>query len=326
MEDQMKKKKNSRKRKRLKRKLASMTAMVLVLMLGILGTMAYLSTVSNEKHNTFTGSKGISLKLTEPGWDANDNGNADDGDGMKEAGNYTPGKTITKDPKLTNDTGTTGGDSTATEWVAIAVSYWIGNNASTISYKPVSYEAMKYLIEDIVFYNSAAATAASDSSGGYWIPIYVTTQASDGAIDKNNITLTDNSRTNSQAFAIYLYNNTLANGASTHTLFDEIEIRDTTDLEATMNGLSALTTYVGGTTGGFITNAYAVNGNLPGFKIDVIGAAVQNEYDDKDNSGTLATSVSQLSDDNKSQLIKDLVEVIGPKINADVRKVGGTTP
>lgn len=325
MEDQMKKRKNSRKRKRLKRKLASMTAMVLVLMLGIMGTMAYLSTVSNEKHNTFTGSKGISLKLTEPGWDANDNGNADDGDGMKEAGNYTPGKTITKDPKLTNDTGDTGGDSTATEWVAIAVSYWIGNDASPISYKPVSYEKMKCLINPISFYDSTAATNASDDSGGYWIPIYVSTQSSDGTIVANSMTLTDNYKTNSQAFAIYLYNKTLANTNSTHTLFDNITIRTTTELEALSNGLSDLTTYVGGAGGSFITRAYAVNGNLPGFKIDVIGAAVQNEYDDKDRVGTLATSVSQLSDANKTQLIKDLVEVIGPKIDAEVRKVGGTS-
>lgn len=324
METQMKKEKNRRKRNRLKKKLATMTAMVLAFTVGILGTMAYLSTVSKPATNTFTGSKGISLKLTEPGWDTNDNGKADEGEGMKEAGNYTPGKTITKDPTLTNDTGTTGGDVTATEWVAIAVSYWIGNDASTINYKPVSYEAMKYLIEDIGFYNSAAATAASDNSGGYWIPIYVTAQASDGAINKSTITLSDNSKTNSQAFAIYLYNNTLANDASTHTLFDEIEIRNTTDLEAASNGLSDLTTYVGGIGNGFITSAYAVNGKLPGFKIDVIGAAVQNEYDDKDNAGTLATSVSQLSDDNKTQLIKDLVEVLEPKIDENIRKVGGS--
>ena len=314
MEDQMKKRNSSRKRKRLKRKLASMTAMVLVLMLGIMGTMAYLSTVSDEKHNTFTGSKGISLELTEPQWDAV--GNA-------VANKYTPGKEIAKDPKLTNNTGSSG-DATATEWVAIAVSYWIGNDATDISYKPVSYEKMKCLISPISFYNKAAADTANDTSGGYWIPIYVTTQSSDGAITKDAITLTDNSKSDIQAFAIYLYNNTLANAASTHTLFDKIVIRNTTDLDATTNGLSDLTTYVGGAGNGFITSAYAVNGNLPGFKIDVIGAAVQNEYKNKDNAGLLATNTSQLSDANKTQLIKDLVEVLEPKISADIRKVGGT--
>lgn len=310
---------------RLKRKLASMAAMVLVLMLGIMGTMAYLSTVSKTKVNTFTGSKGISLELKEPEWNPNDPGTPAPGDGQYEAENYTPGKVIAKDPTLTN---TTTGDTSATEWVAIAVSYQIGNDATPVSYKPISYEAMKYLINEIGFYDSTAAVAANSNdpsiaSDKYWIPIYMTTNATDGAIADTSITLTDNQKSNAQAFAIYLYSKTLGKDESTPALFKQIKMKDATALEDVSSGLSALTTYVGGTTGGFLTKEYAVNGNLPGFQIDVIGAAVKNEYDKKDSAGTLAESISELSDANKNQLIKDLVEVLEPKIDAEVRKVGG---
>lgn len=319
-------KRNNRRRRRLKTKLATMTAMVLVLMLGIMGTMAYLSTVSDPKKNTFTGSEGILLDLTEPGWDADDDGVADDGDGMKDAQSYTPGRVIAKDPILEN---TSSGTEDAPEWVAIAVSYTVGNDAATTAYMPVSYEAMKYLIKDIAFYDSAAATTANSADNTiavdeYWIPIYVTTAAADGAIDDTSITLTDNSMSDTQAFAIYLYSKTLAKNSSTPALFKQIEIRDTTTLEGT-TGLSALTTYVKTNDSTFLTTDYSVNGNLPSFEIDVIGAAVKNEYDKDGASGTLATSISELSATDKNQLIKDLVEVLEPKIAENVRKVGGTT-
>lgn len=323
MDKQMKERKENLKRKRLKRKLASMTAMVLILMLGIMGTMAYLSTLSNEKTNTFTGSKGISLKLEEPGWNPQDpDGTPKPGDGQYEAENYTPGKVIAKDPTLTN---TTTGDTDATEWVAIAVSYQIGNDAQTTAYQPISYEAMKYLIKDIAFYDQSAASTAHSGSASipedeYWIPIYMTTSESDGTIDKNTISFTDNGASDQQAFAIYLYHKTLAKDKSTPALFKQIEMKDTTALENASTGLSALTTYVGGE-GDWLTNAYAVNGNLPGFKIDVIGAAVKNEY--KNASGNLITSITDLDEADKTQLIKDLVQVLEPKIDADIRKVGG---
>lgn len=318
MEEQMKNKKNSKKRKRLKRKLASMTAMVLVLTVGMMGTMAYLSTVTTTKNNTFTGSKGISLQLTEPQWDAG---------GDDDANNYTPGKVIAKDPTLTNNTSATG-DTSATEWVAIAVSYHIGDGAATPDYKPISYTAMNNLIDEIDFYDSTAASTAHTNNNSipadeYWIPIYMTTNSGTGAI--SNVTLTDNSKSDDQAFAIYMYSKTLAKDASTPALFNEITVKGTTALEGISGGLAQLKTYVDTNYSGFISSPYNVNGNLPNFKIDVIGAAVQNEYDDKDHAGTLSTSISQLSDANKNQLIKDLVEVLEKNIDKDILKIGGTT-
>lgn len=302
MDKQMKERKNNRKKKQLKRKLASMTAMVLVLMVGILGTLAYLSTVTETKTNVFTGSKGIGLELTEPDYDPD------------EAGSYTPGKIIAKNPILTNITNE---DADATEWVAMAVSYQISNNEATADYKPISYNAMKYLIKGIEF-----KTTNADNPNDFWIPVYVTTTSNDGTI--SDITLTDNTKSNDQAFAIYLYNKTLGQNEATVPLFSQIEMKDTTALETTGGGLDALTTYVKGLGNDWLKKDYEVNGNLPGFKIDVIGAAVKNEYKKtNDNTGALATNISELSDADKNQLIKDLVEVLGPKISEDVRKVGG---
>lgn len=112
-----------------------MTAVVLVLAVGVWGTMAYLSTLSNEKENTFTGSKGIQLELTEPYWDGTNDEwkTAKDLDGSTDldlkdkgetvAGNYTPGSVIGKNPILTNNSNAAKDNSP--EWVAIAVSYSI---------------------------------------------------------------------------------------------------------------------------------------------------------------------------------------------------------
>lgn len=65
-------------------------ALALVALLAIGGTLAYLTSVTGTKENTFTMGDNITGKTEEPGWDEN---NAKD---------FTPGKIIAKDPLIHN--------------------------------------------------------------------------------------------------------------------------------------------------------------------------------------------------------------------------------
>lgn len=287
----MKKQTNHKKRK-LKKKLASMTAIVLVLAVGVWGTMAYLSTLSNEKKNTFTGSKGIALKLTEPYWD--ETPGADEGLtdltelGENAASSYTPGTKIGKNPILTNSSN----DADSPEWVALAVSYTIGDKA-------VSYKQLKYLIEDIAF----NTTTAND---GYWV-----------AVDP----LASGTLNEEKGYMIYIYSKVLAKDAATKPLFTSVTIKSSDDLEGT-------------TTDGYITDLntslsitddaqkYKINGNLPGFQIDVIGAAIKNEYKKDGDTSTAAEAWADLASDKQTELTNNLVGLLTSKLSAESKAVG----
>lgn len=274
------------KRKRLKRKLASMTAIVLVLMLGILGTMAYLSTVTKTKTNTFTGSKGISLTLTEPGWDSDDDPSTTPkpGDGQYDAENYTPGKVIAKDPTLTNTTKDTG-DSDAQEWVAIAITYQVGEDDTD-----VSYDTLKNLIKDISFHTTESASNAGDN----WVLLEPISSA---ALDST------------KGYAIFMYNKPLSQSESTRPLFEQIEIKDTAELET---GLANLNTS--------FSASFTVNGGLPAFKINVIGGAIKNEsykWDGNDYTTDLATCIDDLKDSDKTEIQANLITVLQKELTQD---------
>lgn len=92
----------------------TLVAMGLTAVLTLGGTLAYLSTITETKTNTFSSSKNITTKLTE------------DFD-PEEASNYKPGQVITKAPKLEN---TSEGESI---WVAASLEYT--NGAENISYE-----------------------------------------------------------------------------------------------------------------------------------------------------------------------------------------------
>lgn len=292
----MKKQETKKKRnQKLKRKLASMTAVVLVLAVGVWGTMAYLSTLSNKKENTFTGSKGIELKLTEPYWDETPGTEI----GLTEKGetaakSYTPGTKIGKNPILTNNSN----DADSPEWVALAVSYTIGDKA-------VSYEQLKYLIEDITF----NTTTADDE---YWI-----------AVDP----LTSGTLNEEKGYMIYLYSKVLAKDAATKPLFTSITIKSSDNLE-------------GGTTDGYVTELntslgiiaddqkYKINGNLPAFQIDVIGAAIKNEYKKSSNTANDAEQWSDLStgdNSDQTELKNNLVNLLKSKLDENTKNVGNSS-
>lgn len=103
---------NSSKDKKVewKKNLKIVIAMLLVAALSVGGTLAYLSRETSELENVFTGSKGISLTLTEPEFDDEEKG---------KANSYTPDMTILKDPTVTNTSTETG----YKEWVAMRVDY-----------------------------------------------------------------------------------------------------------------------------------------------------------------------------------------------------------
>ena len=91
-------------------------AMLLVATISIVGTLAFLAANSDKKENTFTGSTGISVELTEPGWTQITNDTIVQGEEMAES--YTPKMVIPKDPRLTNNS-----DADCDEWVAMRVEY-----------------------------------------------------------------------------------------------------------------------------------------------------------------------------------------------------------
>jgi hypothetical protein len=290
----MKKQETKKKRnQKLKRKLASMTAIVLVLAVGVWGTMAYLSTLTDKKTNTFTGSGGILLKLTETNWDAYKNGttvltqdelNTLRGDetgkiqtqGEYLAKKYTPGMTIPKNPVLTNNSNDA--DDKSPEWVALAVSYSIDGTA-------VTYDQMKNIIEPIGF----------DTTN--W----------------TEITPTDSTTT----YAIYIYNKVLTtektdttDKTKTTALFSNVKIKNQDELAAGLVELKKVT--------GFTTKVYSENGNLPPFKIDVIGAAIKNEYKKNGNTAADAEQWSELStgaNGDQTKLKNNLVNLLKSKLN-----------
>lgn len=268
-----------------------MTAIVLVLAVGVWGTMAYLSTLSNKKENTFTGSKGIALKLTEPYWD--ETPGADDGVtdltelGKVAASSYTPGTKIGKNPILTNSST----DADSPEWVVLAVSYTIGNKA-------VSYTQLKYLIEKITF----NTTAADD---GYWI---AADPLASGTLNED------------KGYMIYLYSKVLAKDAATKPLFTSVTIKSSDDLEgSTKDGyVTDLNTALGITTD---DQKYKINGNLPDFQIDVIGAAIKNEYK-KDGASTAAEAWADLAIEKQTELTTNLVGLLTSKLSDESKTVG----
>lgn len=85
-------------------------AATLVAVVGIGGTLAYLSGVTDMKTNTFTMGKGITGSTEEPEWENS---------GKDDAQNFVPGKVIAKDPQIKN----TSEASTGSVWAAATITY-----------------------------------------------------------------------------------------------------------------------------------------------------------------------------------------------------------
>ena len=179
------------KKKDIKTTLRNLLALVLVAAVSIVGTLAFLSDDDGKRVNTFTGSAGIQVTLTEDKWTAV----ADDiAQGEELAANYTPGMVIPKNPTLKNTS-----TSACDEWVAIRVDYKYGSATAT-----------KGMLEALVIQDGI-----SINSGWYKL----NTKVKDTS---DNLVATD--------YDIYIYNNKLAQN-ETATLFDQIKIKDQKTLE-----------------------------------------------------------------------------------------------
>lgn len=286
-----------------------------------MGTMAYLSTVSNKATNTFTGSKGISLKLTETNWGTDENGDGTietKGEGMTAAENYTPGTVIKKNPILTNSTQE---DGAGTEWVAIAVSYKlkdIPKTDSSTTASPIPYSLLKYFIK------SSDTGVAQDgiAFNGNWVRIDVSnTSAGELTVVSNN-----DARDN-QAFAIFLYNQTLGKDISTDALFEKVVIKTQdelgTDLPQLNTDLKSIVTNFDKDNKPYKVDAPA---QLPNFEINVIGAAIKNEYKKSGDNTVSAEAIGELSPTDLSNLKTNLVTILKEHIGDDVKQLNGTAP
>lgn len=184
---------NSSKDKKVewKKNLKIVIAMLLVAALSVGGTLAYLSRETSELENVFTGSKGISLTLTEPEFDDEEKG---------KANSYTPDMTILKDPTVTNTSTETG----YKEWVAMRVDYTFAGSACN-----------KEQIDDIVTFQYKDENGDfQDGLNPNWIKVTTTT---DGLAATN--------------YDIYVYNAMLDDNGGKATLFDRVITHDQTTLE-----------------------------------------------------------------------------------------------
>ena len=90
----------------------SILALSLVAVVGIGGTLAYLSSETNTETNTFTMGPGITGETEEPNWDP------------KNGEDFVPGKVIAKDPQI-NNTSTPDSDPA---YVAAKIKYQVKDN------------------------------------------------------------------------------------------------------------------------------------------------------------------------------------------------------
>lgn len=120
------KKENTPKKKEIWKKLRGFLVIVMVAVVSIAGTLAYLSRKTDRVTNTFTATDDIGIELTEPGF-------------TPPPGGYQPGVGYTKDPQLAN---VTGKDDNSSEWVIMRVDYRTfvdDKDNNTRTYTPVDY-------------------------------------------------------------------------------------------------------------------------------------------------------------------------------------------
>lgn len=284
-------KKKNKKFAKLKKVLAGFMALVLVVGLTIAGTLAYLSTKSNEVTNVFTATGNIALKLIEP------NFKPDEASKFKPAGEYP------KDPTLVNTTG-----DNSSEWVILRVDYMVSPNADT-AYSNVSQADITYkktgTKADAA--NAKGLITIADLPGSNWIKLDLSqtwldnaakVQKAGGAVvgkDANcefyvyKKALTSDSSLKSKSVADLHKMASIGENFKTTPLFSKITVYSQEQLEL---------------------NGYTMD-TLPRFKIDIVGGAIKNEGDDS----TLATEGAELdvSDEKSQKIMNNLLGLVADK-------------
>lgn len=263
------------KKRNLKQTIKSLLAMVLVAVIAVLGTLAYLGANSEKKENTFIGSEGISLVLHEDKWEEKPDGGESE---EERARNYTPGVTYQKDPLLENTT------SDADEWVAIKVSFELGTKSEEADEATGKYTVNKNDDLSVWKYFSEIATIASTGN---------TTGISGfntGTGEKNwTLIATETNKTNptglteNDSWAIFVYNSKLARTKKTATLFDTVTMQS----QEVFTTKPSNTQYTNGKTWIYTDDDDKLQYALPAFNINVIGAAIKVETEnDVESDGT----------------------------------------
>lgn len=145
-----------------KRIMKILTALSVVAVVTVGGTLAYLHTVTETKTNVFSSNKNISIQLRELKWDGYDFEDEQPGDGLTpkpgiteevkknlgviQASSYVPGQKIPKDPAVKNN-----GDQDSVDcWVAMKVQYF-NDDKQEVSYSDF---ASAYLQESGIAFDS----------------------------------------------------------------------------------------------------------------------------------------------------------------------------
>lgn len=115
-------------------------AIVAILLVG--GSLAYLSTTTQEETNVFTFQTDITATLTEPNWDP------------ENAENLTPGTVVPKDPLMTNT-------SKIDEYQAVKLTFTKGNGTT------LTAAEMTRLMTLITIKNGTGASAAAGMNSGW---------------------------------------------------------------------------------------------------------------------------------------------------------------
>lgn len=295
------------KKKNVKKWVRNGVALGLVAVLSIAGTLAYLQKKTKDKTNTFIGSTGLKLSLTESNWDTDNDNQADDGEPMKEAEAYIPGTAYKKNPQLINwdligtnwvldgngniDTTGATNESVGTYAYSEYVAFEVDLINKTSSSAPLKYTELTNAIEDIVFDSSNwVLIAYCDTSWHSLLDTpnnYFKTTSVAGNLDTGTTTALNDATKFVFAYATFAsskYNYTaLAPNTATTPLFSQIKIKQ--DVYDFSND-----------TGVQVTDPT----KYPKFDIKLIGASV-----DTKTYGDGAT------DNQKVQIGKDLLEVLG---------------
>lgn len=278
-------KKKNKKFAKLKKVLAGFMALVLVIGLTIVGTLAWLSTQSNSVTNVFTATDNIYLTLVEPAYDS------------KEAGNYKPDGTISKNPYLVN---TTGDDSS--EWVMLRVDYLTKEGQET-EFK----NAARSDLEGKLF-------TLENYLGAGWKKIDATVY---NDLNMSQVVDASGNKAANAKCEFYVYNKALTGSTNVGSAY-----RTQKDLEKGINDKVLSVPDNAQTTPLFTgvkissqeiltTNGYSMD-VLPKFNIVIQGAAVKNEGDDAGMETDL--DYTNTNTENKTKaIVQKLVDLLATK-------------
>lgn len=299
---------NRKIKKKMKKMLTSVLTLLLVIVVSVGITMALLWGKSNTKTNTFTGSKGVNVVLSEQAWDGsnvNSGGKPVDKDGnpVEEnalttdkldpnkgfvmATNYTPKMEIPKDPKMTNTS------EKEKVWVMLRVQYLISAKTEAGAVESIPVLAGEF--------NKLAKTqdSATNAINPKWKVL--STNPADGSTD-------------SDGYYYYYYESSLdkkdGTDVETEALFDKIAINENIAWAEIDQDKRYKITPANTTTYAGDYYTYAI---LPEFNIKIEGAAISVEENDPDN---LDTAADVSGGRTKTEICTTLKDVFGKSGNS----------